>query len=209
MGARAARLLAGLASPPACAACGAGCIDGGLICGGCERELRGARPLASTAIPSVDLALAAAEYAGCVRSIAHGLKFGRRLGLARVAAEAIDSAAPDAEIRGTVVPVPAAAMRWRWRGFDPAEEIALALAALRGLPYGPCLRRGSGPRQVGRPRSARVADPPRVRVSSRPPEEAVLIDDVWTTGATLGACADALRAAGATRVLALTLAHSR
>jgi predicted amidophosphoribosyltransferase len=156
----------------------------------------------------VSLAVSAARYDGVAREVAHGLKFGRRLGLARVAVEAILVACPGEELRGSVVPVPAAPWRWRWRGFDPAEEIALALAELGGLPYEPCLRRAHGPRQVGRRRRVRLADPPLVRAAGQAPREAILVDDVHTTGATLSACGQALRAAGCDRVLALTLARA-
>lgn len=159
--------------------------------------------------PGVDLAIAASEFEGVARRVAHGLKFGRRLGLAEVAARAIHRACPPEELRGAVVPVPAAPWRWRWRGFDPAEEIALALARLCGLPYRPCLRRRHGARQVGRARSRRLADPPLVWVSGAAPAEVLLVDDVRTTGATLGACARALRGGGCARVLALTLARVR
>ncbi|MGA9373304.1 MAG: hypothetical protein WBV53_15740, partial [Solirubrobacterales bacterium] len=105
-------------------------------------------------------------------------------------------------------PVPAGPWRWRWRGFDPAEEIAMAIAAETGYPLLPCLRRGRGRRQVGRRRSERLSDPPRIRAAVDAPREALLIDDVWTTGATLSACGGALRQGGCRRVVALTLARA-
>jgi predicted amidophosphoribosyltransferase len=136
------------------------------------------------------------------------LKYGRRLALARVAAGAMLRALPDHEAVGAVVPVPAAGWRWRWRGFDSAEEIAIAISESAALPLIACLRRGGGRRQVGRRRFERLADPPVVRAVSECPREALLIDDVWTTGATLSACARALREGGCRRVVALTLSRA-
>jgi predicted amidophosphoribosyltransferase len=103
--------------------------------------------------------------------------------------------------------VPAAPLRLRWRGFDPAAEISLALAALTGLPVQECLRRHGIRRQVGRPRRDRLGQPPRIQPRGPAPERAVLIDDVLTTGATLASCAGALRRAGAVSVTAFTFAR--
>jgi predicted amidophosphoribosyltransferase len=158
--------------------------------------------------PGVDLAASAAPFDGVARRLVHGLKYGRCLSLAGVAANAMLRALPAAEAPDAVVPVPPGPLRWRWRGFDPAEEIGIAVAERAGLPYHPCLRRGHGVRQVGRRRAQRLADPPRVWAVATAPRNALLVDDVWTTGATLAACACALRAAGSRRIVALTLARA-
>ncbi len=123
-------------------------------------------------------------------------------------AREIAERAPAGLLEGVIVPVPPAPVRRRWRGFDAAETIATALSVEAGLPLRACLRRSQGRRQVGRPRRERLAAPPRVRLAGPPPGAAVLVDDVVTTGATLGACARALRSGGCGRVVALTFARS-
>jgi predicted amidophosphoribosyltransferase len=137
-----------------------------------------------------------------------GLKFRSRLPLAKRAGAAIAAGVPAGLLQGKVVPVPPAPARRRWRGFDAAEAIASALSLETGLALERCLRRSHGPRQVGRPRSERLALPPRVRLAGQSPAAAVLVDDVVTTGATIGASAQALRSGGCDRVVALTFARS-
>jgi predicted amidophosphoribosyltransferase len=158
--------------------------------------------------PGVDLAVSVSPSAGVARRIVHGIKFGRRLSLAGVAAEAMLRVVPAAESPDAVVAVPPGPWRWRSRGFDPAEEIAIAIAGLARLPFHQCLGRGRGRRQVGRTRRQRLADPPRVWTVAPAPRNALLVDDVWTTGATLAACAEALRESGSRRIVALTLARA-
>lgn len=119
-------------------------------------------------------------------------------------AERIDRLAPASMLSGAVVPVPTARLRSLGRGFDPAGEIAAALAARTGLPLAACLRRAGAGRQVGRRRAERIGGPPRVELRGKAPRSALLVDDVLTTGATLSACARALRAGGAIRVAAVT-----
>lgn len=200
--------LVALIAPPACAVCGDGCAVGRRVCQSCERGLRRTGPVWS-AVPGIDATWSAAAYDGAARDLIAALKFAARVGLAEEAAAVIAARAPGELLAGTIVPVPPAPLRRRQRGFDSAEAIAMALARRTALPLTPCLGRSQARRQVGRRRSERLADPPRVSAVSPVPPEAVLVDDVMTTGATLGACAEAVRGAGAIRVVAVTLAASR
>ncbi len=155
----------------------------------------------------VDRGWAATAYDGTARRLVTSLKFAGRLALAGVAARAICAAAGPGDLRGALVPVPADPVRRRMRGFDPAEAIARAIALQTGLPLSASLARSHGRRQVGRSRSGRLAGP-AVRAVLAPPPEAVLVDDVVTTGATVSACARALRRAGSSRVLVAAFARA-
>ena len=199
--------LASLVAPPLCAACGVNARPDAVLCERCDQDLAAAPRVIEPGPPDVDLAVAASPFEGVAREVVHALKYARRLSLAEVAAAAMLRTLPSHEVVGGVVPVPAGPLRWRWRGFDPAEEIAWALASRTELPVVDCLRRGRG-RQVGRRRSDRLADPPKVWARAVCPKQALLVDDVWTTGATLSACARALREAGARRIVAVTLART-
>lgn len=198
------RLLSVIA-PPRCGICGAGCGSAEPVCDSCATELARARPL-SLSIPGADQALAAATYTDTPRALVTALKFGRRVALATVAAEALARLAPaGAE---AVVPVPADPWRLRLRGFDPAALIAADLARRLDIPLSCCLERRHGRRQVGKARAERLAARPVVRIVAEPPVRTLLIDDVVTTGATLAACARALRSAGAGEILALAFARA-
>jgi predicted amidophosphoribosyltransferase len=200
-----ARALA-LLAPPLCGACGSPSAATSAICSTCSRALAGAGG-GITEVPGVGPVTWAAPYTGVPRDLVTALKFGHRLALAGPIAQAIAAAVDPAPLTA-VVPVPPAPARRRHRGFDPAELIAGELAKQLGLPRGKPLRRENGPRQVGRPRSERLAVPPRVRAVAEAHGRPLLIDDVLTTGATLAACARALRDAGATGIHAAVFARA-
>lgn len=197
-------ILAALA-PPLCGVCARPASPSRALCERCEGELRSGRSR-GLELAGTDGAWAARPYCGTARGLVAALKFSGRLALAEAGAKLIAAEAPEGLLDGALVPVPAAPWRRRWRGFDPAEEIATALARHSGLTLAGCLARAGGRRQVGRSRAERLADPPHVRAAGPVPARAVLVDDVVTTGATLSACAVALRRAGSIRVVALTLA---
>ncbi len=183
--------LASLLAPPRCVACAEATAPTQSLCRRCERVLAvGQRGSSTLAVAGERLPVHwACDYAGVALDLVRALKFGRRISAAASIASLLAPQVP----RGVVViPVPAAPWRRRVRGFDPAEEIARALGRQADLEVVQCLRRGHGRRQVGRSRADRLADPPRIRLAGTPPTPAILLDDVFTTGATLGACARAL-----------------
>jgi ComF family protein len=220
-----------LVVPPRCAACGApGRRAADVLCAGCRRALpwlpapccaRCALPLPHVGgrCPARDAAFDAAwsavAYAGSARDAMHALKFAAARPLAQVMAAQIAAAAPASGLLSTpgatLVPVPPHPRRRRARGFDPAELIAVALARRTGLPLRRVLSRGHAPsHQLGASRAAR-RDPANLHFAARTraaPQRAVLVDDVHTTGATLDACAHALREAGSQHVAAITWART-
>jgi len=140
-------------------------------------------------------------------------KHGRRLSLLRHLSRLLAESAPQylslQEWDG-LVPVPLHWLR-RWRrGFNQAEVLAGAVGRRHGLPVlGRALSRvRATPLQHGdfeaRRRNVREAFAVRRKVAGR---RLLLVDDVFTTGATANACAAVLLRAGATEVGVLTLAR--
>jgi predicted amidophosphoribosyltransferase len=190
--------------PALCAACGRSCRSGSVLCTRCSRRLAEAEPLSGSGPPGLDRVWSSAAHEGVARDLVSSLKFRQLLPVAGLITERIEWLAPASLLSGAIVPVPTARLRTLARGFDPATEIAAALAQRIGAPLRPCLVRSGGGRQVGKRRAQRIGHPPRVRTSGEVPPSVLLIDDVLTTGATLSACARSLREAGAIRVAAIT-----
>lgn len=175
-----------------------------MLCTRCSRGLAAARPITAGGPQGIDRAWSSAPHDGVARALVTGLKFRRLLPIAEVMAERMHWLAPGHLLGGAVVAVPPAWARRRRRGFDPAGELAAALAARLDVDVVPCLaRRGSG-HQLGQRRAERIRHPPRIESIAPAPRSVLLIDDVLTTGATLTSCALALRGAGAQRIVALT-----
>ena len=193
--------------PSLCSACGRSCRPEAVVCSRCGRRLAAAEPLLGKGPPGLDRVWSSAPHEGVARNLVGALKFRRLLPVADLMADRIQWLAPAHMLSGAIVAVPPAPSRLRRRGFDPAGELAAALAERLGAPLEPCLARRGGHRQVGRRRAERIGQPPRVHASGSVPRSVMLVDDVLTTGATLSACAKALRSGGAARVVAVTFAR--
>ncbi|UDL88215.1 ComF family protein [Mesorhizobium sp. PAMC28654] len=222
--------------PPVCAGCRRHVSQPGVLCGGCWPKLRllerpwcpvmgtpfthhmGEGFLSAEAIadpPPFERARAAVAYSGVARQMVQGLKYQDRTDLApwmarwmvRAGAELI----ADADV---VVPVPLHWRRFR-RKFNQSAELARAVSQLSGVAFVPSAMRRVKPtrQQVGLERKDREEN---VRAAFRVPNEAeieiagrrvLLIDDVYTTGATLRAATKALKKGGAGAVDVLTFAR--
>ncbi len=193
---------------PACDGCGAPFaydLGAGVRCPGCEAKPR-----------AFDRCRAACLYDEHARELILPFKHADRPELGKLFARWIGRAAPELlESAEIVAPVPLHPTRLVRRRYNQAAEIARPLARTHGLSFAPELvrrrrRTDSQGGKTGGSRRRNVAgafDAPRPeRVVGR---RVLLIDDVMTTGATLEACARALKAAGAARVEAAVVARVR
>jgi len=186
-----------------CASCGLSIVpEGG----------RGVRCATCLASPPVHAGIhAAVAYGPIARELPIRLKHGGRIGVAETMAGPMARRMPE----GAELLVPVPLHRWRlWRrGFNQAVLIGAGLSRRTGVPMlrdglvrvrATPLLRGLSPRhrRAAMTSAFRVPDP--ARVAGR---RVVLVDDVYTTGATTGACVRALLAAGAASVAILCWAR--
>lgn len=216
------RVLADLVLPTRCGGCAA---PGNPWCARCRQSLALAPPpqvwTPTPAPPGLPLVWTMLPYDGVIRTCLVNWKDGGRRDLAAVLAPLLTEvllaallACPDPPL---VVPAPSAPASIRRRGDYPLQQVtARAVAAVpRALrpPHQAVLRLGRGVAdQAGLDRRGRaenlsgavVVPAPQIpRVRGR---LCLVVDDVITTGSTLAESARALRAAGATDVLAVTIA---
>jgi ComF family protein len=194
-------------APPLCAACRRPCRETVVLCPACGTALEF---LERTPVTLRDLSVwAPVAYEGPARALVRRLKFHGAQALASHMAATIAVNAPADMLECPLVPVPSPAGRRRRRGFCHAELLAREVAARVGLEVLPLLERtGDSRRQVGRARAQRIRRPPRFAALQSGIEQVVLVDDVVTTGATLSACARALREAGCSCEQALAYART-
>jgi ComF family protein len=207
--------------PRRCAACGR---PGDWLCDGCGARMRAlAAPLCARCGSPTALAVTACRACSRLRWLATARsafwldgplaelvsrwKRGE-ISPARLGAVLVVHELPRPPAEALVV-VPAVRDRRLLRGADPPAELAAELGRWWDLPVAGLLRRTRDVRPqrgldaAGRRRNVRGAFSARAG-----PRAVALVDDVYTTGATTGAAATALRAAGAARVEVVTFART-
>ena len=194
--------------PLYCLRCGKPLPDGGAHCYDC-RGTKG-KQYACKVIRS------ALVFNPVLRPLVHAFKYADRPYLADYLAQWMNVSwqkYPDLAQVQVLVPVPLHPKKQKQRRYNQSELLARALAHLQGLPVdSACLIRvRNTPSQTQFGRAGRLEN---MRGAFRCEQPAnikgkivLLIDDVATTGATLEGCAEALKAAGAKKVIAYTLAR--
>lgn len=209
--------------PERCAGCGR---RGGWLCGRCDAALtRFGEPWCArcgvpealdrcrcgTATGAVDAIRAVAAMDGWLRPAIHALKYGDEWARAEPLGEVLAGVLPSLGARDGLVPVPLHPSRLRHRGYNQSELLARGAGRIGGLPVLPLLAKVRATEaQVGLDAEERAANVVGAFATTRQRLDGarlLLVDDVVTTGATLAACASALRAAGAASVGAVVLAR--
>jgi ComF family protein len=173
--------------------------------------------------PAYARAVAYGSYEGGLRELIHLLKYGgvrpAANVLGRMLAEIITEIEPHFTADDVlVVPVPLHRTKFRKRGFNQAELIvraALKLNSSRGrlnLCTGAFERKRETPSQIGLTSHQRRENLRGAFAVTKPESvkgrEVLVVDDVYTTGATVSECAKVLRRAGATKVWVATVART-
>jgi len=205
------------AGRPLCATCNASLsLIGGPACIRCgtpySHEVEECQ-ICRDRIKHLDATVALAIYEEPLRSVIHKLKYdnGWRLAPLLGAMAAVRLAPLLLEQRPLVTFVPMHRRKRRMRGYDHAERLAQGVGKALGLAVVPMLERT----RYTQAQSALCHDARRSNVEGAfravnggtEGQEIVLVDDVFTTGYTLCACARALKGAGAARVTACVLAR--
>lgn len=198
-----------LVFPPRCEHCGR--VDVGW-CLTCSDELeKTPLNLHEKSVSNIDRTIASGEHDGILRDAIHALKYNQQRNLALQLGHRLNNTLETLQLHiDGLIAVPSHTNRLAKRGYNQSIELCSVVSHLSGIFFNPqALTRVRDTRsQVGLTQAERLVN---VEDAFRPTtpftgQSLLLIDDVCTTGATLGACARSLKEAGATTVYALTLA---
>lgn len=150
---------------------------------------------------------------GLLASLIYDYKYNSARALSRTFAELLDAALPTFAPNTHIVPLPTAHHHIRARALDHTTKIAKAFAKKRRLKLSPVLLRAKDTVQVGSDRETRLAQAEEAYAINQaiPIDHSatyILLDDVWTTGASLLSAAKKLRKAGVSDIIIVAIAIS-
>jgi ComF family protein len=204
-----------LVTHPLCHACGRPFLDSGgedHLCGNCiARRPHFVRARAWACYPTED------GENHPLREAVQRFKYGRKVSLGKPLGRLMALACRDFFAESAfdlIVPVPLHPKRLRWRGFNQSVILAREIGSRWSLPVDPfiLLRSRETPPQTQLTEEERRKNVRRA--FSVNPEKSIegksilLVDDVYTSGATVNECSRALKRAGASEVHVLTLART-
>jgi ComF family protein len=201
--------------PPKCPSCRGTVAHHGQWCDNCRKRIAAPRTISLRAhhLHSVDSCQILYEYEGPLKRIIHDIKFRRASRYARHLAWLLEQAGCEIQPASVdvVVPVPLHAERLTERGYNQTELIYREWAQKRGLPWEDAMVRvkntvpqwelALADRRVNLRNAFRVSRPGAVAG-----KRVLLVDDIFTSGLTMDACARELKKAGAKQVHCLALA---
>jgi ComF family protein len=207
-----ARQMATLLFPSCCLACSRDVlIKQGPVCPACLSTIS-VRPKKTTIAPGV-IAISLAPFENTLKNLIHLYKYSGKDYLASILSQRMTHEWPTCPFDvDAIVPVPMPYLREIKRGYNQAGLLANELGHAWNKPVlGGILKRKWSRSQTFLSRSERLSNAAKsfeaTYNSDLHRKHVLLVDDVITTGATLTACADALRACGASSISALTLAY--
>ncbi len=198
--------------PPRCAGCGRVDVR---WCAQCQQELEEVAVdlLKTNRLPPLLSAAATGLHEGKLQQAVHALKYSGATELMVPLGNRLLTALTSLKWSvDLIVPVPLHASRQRERGYNQSQQLGDIMAQVSGIPSDPLalLRWRDTPPQVGLNREQRQANMQGAfRANTSLSGSVLLIDDVFTTGATLQACALAAHDAGASAIYALTVSAAR
>lgn len=174
----------------------------------CERISGRSDHLCDHCKPAYTRAWCVGSRDSALKPLINSYKFERARAVHEVLVDLLDKLLPVLPATIQVVPVPTIAPHRRARGYGHVELVAKQFAERRGLVYVELIHRRHNHVQRGSGRQERLAQAKEAyTVAKLAPGTYLLLDDVYTTGATLEYAARALRTAGADDVWVATLSR--
>ena len=207
-----------LVFPFSCRGCG---HTGEVLCGRCKKNLMGGfldgekikKNGGELRLGAIENLYAAGYREGVLRKMVVEYKYSARRAYAGVLAEILAEVVPDfLGEKVAVVPMPTISRHIRERGFDHTYRLAKKLASRRGWEFLPVIKRINRTTQVGQNeemRERQAAEAYKVFEEVSSDKTYLLLDDIWTTGATMRSGAEVLVEKGARKVVGAVICKGR